>query len=86
MRKISYASSILSNTVPCQSYSLPTLGHFAGQADTVAAAAAEGLVGAWWYSVAVATPVPFVLESSPAGVSKGKDNIVGCETPSINSS
>ena len=45
----------------------------AGQASTVAVAAAEGLVRASWHSVAVLLPVPFVLESTSAGFFKSGD-------------
>ena len=51
------------------------------QADTVATA--EDLIKAWWHSMVISLPVPFVLESNPAGIFKGGDNVVGSEMPDI---
>ena len=55
----------------------------AGQVGTVAAAAVEGLVWAWWHSIAVPPPVFFSLVSGLAGIFIGENNMVGGEMPGI---
>ena len=53
------------------------------QTGTVTLPATKGLISAWWHSVAVFLPVPFVFESSPACVFKGGDNMISGKTPGI---
>ena len=55
----------------------------AEQADTVTSAADEHLVRFWWRGVAILPPMAFDLEEGPTDVSKGRDNIVGGEIPSV---